>query len=130
MGLENGGNLLVLVQLPHALGTLVYFLGMVGIIGKKNMLVVLYLKVKTAVHSSVCLHSVAQFFSGATAQLGHCHCRYAVFNIDGNGLTKLYVGDIFNGRNKVKGYFAILDLNVFRMKVALIQTILDRKSAV
>ena len=96
---------------------------MVGIIAEEDHLVGLDLEVEATVHTSVGLHTVFQFLCRTTIELCHSHGGNAVLNVDGDGLAQLYILDILDGRDEVKGNLTIVDANVLSMEIALVEAI-------
>ena len=87
MGLEDGGNLTVLIQLTDAAGTLQNLLRLVGVVAEEYQLVVLNLEIETTLYPSVCLHAVAQLLGGTASKLCHSHGGNAVLYINRYGLS-------------------------------------------
>ena len=102
---------------------MVYLLGVVCIVGQQDVLVVLYLEVESAVNAFVCLHAVAQFLGVASVELCHSHGSHTVLDVDGYGLSKLYVLDVLDRRYKVECNLAVVDVDVFGMEVALVEAV-------
>ena len=96
MRLENSRDLLVLIEFTDALGTLVYFLRMMGVVAEEGDTVVLQFEIETTVHTTVGLHTVTQFLGIASIQLCHSHSCHTVLDIDGHGLAEFHVQDILN----------------------------------
>ena len=91
VGLEYGCDMAALVEFAYALCALVYLLGVVCVVGEQDVSAVVYLEVEASVYAAVCLHAVLEFFGCASGELCHCHCCDAVVDVDGHGLSELYV---------------------------------------
>lgn len=60
-------------------------------------LVVLYLEIETTVYSAETCHTSLYFFVSQSAHLRQSHGGYPVLNVDADGDTQLYIGDISQG---------------------------------
>ena len=70
---------------------------MVRIVAQENYLVVLYLEIETTVYSAETCHTSLYFFISQSAHLRQSHGGYPVLNVDTDGDTQLYIGDISQG---------------------------------
>ena len=118
VGLEDGRDVAVFVKFAHAAGTLIDFLGMVGIVAEEYQLVGLDLEVEATLHPAIGLHALAQLVGGTSGQLCHGHGGNAVLDVDGDGLSQLHIGDALDGRYEVERNLTVLYTDVLGMEVA------------
>ena len=95
--LENSRQLLVPIEGTHGEYALFYLGRMVRIVAQENHLVVLYLEIETTVYSAETCHTSLYFFISQSAHLRQSHGGYPVLNVDADGDTQLYIGDISQG---------------------------------
>ena len=95
--LENSRQLLVPIEGTHGEYALFYLGRMVRIVAQENHLVVLYLEIETTVYSAETCHTSLYFFVSQSAHLRQSHGGYPVLNVDTDGDTQLYIGDISQG---------------------------------
>ena len=118
VGLEDGRDMTVLIQLANATCTLVNLFRMVGVVAEEDKAVGLNLEVETTVHTTIGAHAVTQFIGCAAIELGHGHSGNAILNVNGYWLAKYDAGYRLDGRDEVKRNLAVLNLDVLSMEVA------------
>ena len=91
-----------------------------GIVGEQHVLVIAYAEVKATIHATVCLHAITKLISRTTIKLCHCHCCYAVLDVDRHRLTKFNTLDILYWRNKVEGNLTILNADVLCVEITFV----------
>ena len=121
--LEDCSNLLVSVEFLKTFCTLQNLLWMMRIVREEYMAIILYLEVETAINTTVCLHSIAQFFCRTAIELSHSHCRDTVFNVDRYWLSKLHILYIFNRRNEVESDSSVFNSYVLSMEIAFVAAV-------
>ena len=93
------------------------------IVAEEHQFVALYLKVETAIHTSVCLHSIFQFFGITTVELCHCHRCNTIIDIDGHRLSEFHILHILYWRYEVEGDATVGNTDIRGMEVATIPTV-------
>ena len=124
MRLEYSRDAAVAIEFAYALGTLVDFFWMMGIVGEQHMAVVLNLEVESAVYTPIGLHAILQFLGSAAIKLSHSHGSDAVVDVDRHWLSEFYILHTLNRRHKVESDVAVVDADVLSMEVAFVAAIL------
>ena len=120
MWLEDSCDMTALIDLSHALCTLVYLLRMVCIIREEDVLCIANAEIEATVNALVYHHTIANLIGSASIQLCHCHRCDAIVDVDRHWLSEVYACDILYRRDKVEGNLSVLYLYILCMEVSVL----------